>query len=154
MDNEGVDKPVDDQCSEQSTSGDKKNALPPSMNALKHGIYSLGSLPKGCSYIARITGRYKRALQDALLADKRTPTVADEGLVQTAVRHERHALLCQRWLRVEFDSLTPSERLAYSKEICLATERRDKCIAMLGLKCSAERDPFAGLYDDDAGGDL
>jgi hypothetical protein len=57
----------------------------------------------------------------------------DAALINTAFRAERHAQLAQRWLAREADSMTPADRLSYSREVARASEARDKAIAALDL---------------------
>jgi hypothetical protein len=62
--------------------------------------------------------------------------------IQTAQRWEKHARLASRWLRMEFDSLTPDQRVAFSREAAKASSERDKAIASLGIKSLRDRSPW------------
>ncbi len=82
----------------------KMGAPPKNKNHLRHGL-TAGSLPRGCSYIARITNELRREIEKAVLSLKGEIGIADAAHVNTACRFERHAMLAQRWLRHEVNTL-------------------------------------------------
>jgi hypothetical protein len=131
-----------------STTTDKGGARKGNTNAQTHGLRSLlttGSLPPGSGYIKRITNHLRAALERTVAEHKGGEvSLADAATVQTAVRWERHAMLCQRWLRIEGQTLTPDQRLAFSRDIARASTERDKCIRALGI--DRPPDPFRDLY--------
>jgi len=112
-------------------------------NAMRHGLRA-GSLPKGASYIAREMVALRREIEDAVLARRGRIELYEAALIQTAVRWERHALLAQRWLRLNAETMTHEERVRYSREIARASSERDKCLKLLGL--DQEKDVWAELY--------
>ena len=115
-------------------------------NAMKHGKgLSLGSLPPGCSYIKRQTNLLDRELQALTLQVHGAIGPVERMLIQTAIRHERHAQLAQRWLRLNAEVMSHDVRLAYSREIARASSARDKAIAELDLRAKQD-DILAGLY--------
>ena len=58
--------------------------------------------------------------------------------IQTAVRWELHWALSMRWLRTEFDQLSPVDRIRFSESAAKASENRDRAIAKLELKTEPE----------------
>ena len=71
--------------------------------------------------------------------------LADAAAINSAVRWERHAMLAQRWLRVDVAGMDASTRLAYSRDVARASSERDKCIRALGLEPSKRGDPWSIL---------
>jgi hypothetical protein len=71
-------------------------------------------------------------------------TLIDAAYINTAFRCERHAQLAQRWLAMEAESMTPGDRLNYSREVARASAERDKAIAALRLD---ERSGFDDLWN-------
>ncbi len=114
-------------------------------NAVRHGLRA-GQLPKGASYIKRETDVLRRIIEDAVAAlDGGNVSLYHAGVVQSCIRWERHAMLCQRWLRLEAGDLTPDQRLAFSRDIARASTERDKCLRELGLNVKPNSDPWAAL---------
>lgn len=113
-------------------------------NRLRHGLRA-GRLPRGCGSIRKACDRLRRQLEDAVVYERGEVSLADAATIQTALRWERHAMLSQRWLRLEGDSLTPGDRLAFSREIARASAERDKCLRSLNLEPAAEPNPWAKL---------
>lgn len=112
----------------------------------KHGLTS-GRLPFGASYITRMCGRLERALEDDVRSRKGRITLYDVTLIQTAMRWEKHSQLAQRWLRMHLDDLSPDQRITFSKECALASERRDLALAKLGIAKGAVEVMSRSLYD-------
>jgi hypothetical protein len=83
-----------------------------------------------------------RALRQAVLDCGTLLDVVTLATIQTAMRWEKHARLAGRWLRKEAATLTPDQRLAFSRESARASAERDKAIAALGLKRPSERSPW------------
>ena len=71
--------------------------------------------------------------------------LADAAAINSAVRWERHAMLAQRWLRVDVGDMDATTRLAYSRDVAKASSERDKCIRALGLEPSKQSDPWSIL---------
>lgn len=133
----------------EELTGRKKTGAPKgNRNRLRHGRYSLslGALPDGCTYIASLTGALRRDLEAAVIAE-RGPTISltDAGLITTICRHERHALMCQKWLR-STPGMAPETRLAFSREIVHAAERRDRAIRALQLLNGRRGDAMEQFY--------
>lgn len=97
-------------------------------NNLRHGLRA-GRLPPGCGTIRRAIDELRRQLEDAVLRAHGEIDVLAAAQIQTAIRFERHAMLAQRWLRLNADMMQPAERLAYSRDIAKASESRDKAMA-------------------------
>ena len=110
-------------------------------NALKHGL-SAGKLPKGASYVMRMTSRLSESLEAEALEVRGRLGVYELACINSAIRWERHALLCQRWLR-EAEDLTPDQKIAFSREIARASSERDKSLKALGLDAMPEVGPVA-----------
>jgi len=118
----------------------------PHRNALKHGLrtLSLGTMPKGASYVGQLSCRFRRDLEAAVMAIKGEISLMDAAYINTACRCERHALLAQRWLRHNAHEMTHDQRLNYSKEIANASMSRDKALGKLGI--DKRQDDFKTLY--------
>lgn len=78
--------------------------------------------------------QFRVAVEQAVLDAHGSISLTHACLIATAARWERHGLLALRWLRERHDALDDSQRLAYSKAIAEASERRDKAIAALRLE--------------------
>jgi hypothetical protein len=114
-------------------------------NATRHGLRSeLNRLPPGCGRVQKQRDELRRFLEAAVLERTESIDVYAATTIQTACRWAAHAALAARWLRAECGSMTPEQRLAYSREVCRASSERDRCIRDLGL--DKQPDPFAGLY--------
>ncbi len=110
-------------------------------NALKTGL-SAGKLPPGCAYIKRMAAQLQRTLEAEVLDAVGEIGVYHAATIQSAVRWEKHALLSQRWLRQAQESLTPAERLSFSREVARASSERDKCLDRLGLGHGSAQAPY------------
>ena len=113
-------------------------------NAIRHGL-AAGNLPRGSGYIVRLTNQFRSAVEDALRDAGHEVDLVAAATIHTCVRWERHAQLAQRWLRREADSLTPDQRLAFSRDIARASAERDKCLRLLGLEVGKGRDAWGAL---------
>lgn len=120
-------------------------APPKNRNATRHGLRA-ASLPKGASYIARATSELRRAVEDAVLSRKGEISVVDAATVQTVMRFERHAMLCQRWLRMHFEDMNHDQRLRYSAEVARASASRDAALRSLGIESGSQADLLARAY--------
>jgi hypothetical protein len=101
-------------------------------NALTHGLCA-GKLPAGCAYVKRLAAQLQRTLEAEVLDVRGEIGVYEAATIQSAVRWEKHALLSQRWLRLSQETLTPEQRLAFSREIARASTERDKCLERLDI---------------------
>lgn len=127
---------------DDSRTGEHKPGAPcQNTNALRHGRFSvLGAAPKGAGYIKRMVGQARRQLEAACVAAHGEIDITNAALINSACRAERHALLCGRWLKLEVDA-SPETRLALSREIVAASEKRDKAIRSLNLE-TKKRNPW------------
>jgi len=123
---------------------------------VKHGLTAGRLLPKGCGWIILLSRRFQHSLVAAVKRQRaeigQDPddvelTLWELAAIQTCVRWERHAVLSQRWMRVH-DDLKPMELLHFSREVCRASNERDKCMRSLGLDAGLA-DTYAGLYGDE-----
>ena len=119
-------------------------------NGFRHGMRG-SNLPKGCGGILRATHHFRRQLEDAVLQARQEITLLDSAFINTAYRAERHAQLAQRWLAKEADTMTPADRLAYSRETVRASAERDKAIAALDLPKRPSADPWGTLHNGSNG---
>lgn len=101
-------------------------------NNLRHGLKA-GKLPVDARYIEARLNALRRELEALVIEVKGAVNLADAALIQTCLRWEKHAELCQRWLRKELASLTPEQRLRFSESVAKASAARDKAIEQLGL---------------------
>lgn len=118
----------------------KGTFAPGNRAAQTHGLRSgLGQsrLPKDCQTIIRHSGRFRIALMEAVRAKAGrrdgTLTVAEEGLIVSAVTHEQRRRLAQRWLRIEWEAnrLTTEGFLKLQEVMGSATRQRDEAVASL-----------------------
>lgn len=109
---------------------------------VRHGLTS-GALPHGCSWIATLVRQFREGVERAVLDLRGEISLFDAACINTAARHEQHALLAQRWLRREAAELSPDQRLAFSREIGKASAERDRALRALGLDKRASDDPWA-----------
>jgi hypothetical protein len=116
-----------------------------SLGPIRHGL-ATEKLPPGCGGIRKVLAQFQQALEVAVLAVRECLSITDAALISSAVHWQRHSLLAMRWLRLEFASLSPQDRLHYSREIALASDKRDKCIKELRLDAAA-RTLTANYYD-------
>lgn len=119
-----------------------KGGQPGNTNALRHGLKS-GSLPKDAKYIQHQINKLRRILEAAVLEVKGQITLTDASCILSAIQWEKHKALCHRWLRIEGDSMKPTDRLTFSREIARASNERDRCIRELDL----DRDPIQSQWD-------
>lgn len=115
-------------------------------NAMRHGLLA-GKLPKGCSYIANRTLALRREVERSVISIKGEVTLLDASSIQSAIRWERHAMLCQRWLTKAIDELTPEQRLSFSREVARASTERDRCLRALNLDVGSDS-VLRTLYGD------
>lgn len=106
-------------------------APPKNRNGIRHGLRG-SQLPKGCSGIARAMSIFRGIVEKAVLATKGEITLMDAATINSAYRWERHAALCERWLREK--DLSHADKLAFSREIARASSERDRCLRLLNLE--------------------
>ena len=120
-------------------------APPMNRNRTRHGLCA-GRLPKGAAYVKRTCDGLRRAIEAEVLARHGELSLHHAALIQSAIRWERHALLVQRWLRLDCDRMDMATRLAYSRDIARASAERVKCLTALRLDRDRSRDILATLY--------
>lgn len=108
-------------------------------NNLRHGLRAatLGKVPKGASYVGRLLTRLRKDLEAAVVEAKGELNLQDSLTVNTACRWERHALLANRWLAHNSETMTFDQRLNFSRDIARAAENRDRAVRNLGLDQNA-----------------
>jgi hypothetical protein len=84
-------------------------------------------------------------LEAAVMEARGEITLVDAAYVNTAFRAERHAQLAQRWLALEAATMTPADRLSYSREVARASQQRDVAIAALNLPKRPDADFWSTL---------
>lgn len=60
-------------------------------------------------------------------------TLTAAAIIESATKWQRHGRLATKWLNEQYETLTPEQRLSFSREAAKASESRDKCIRALGL---------------------
>lgn len=137
-----MSKPPSDDTPKGDNPRRKRGGQSANRNALRHGLKA-GQLPRDAKYIEVRLNIFRRQLEDAVLAAKREVSLADAAAIQTCLRWERHAALAQRWLVKADKTMSPTEKLNFSREIARASTERDRAIAALEL----DRDSQAGILD-------
>jgi hypothetical protein len=128
-------------CGKPGRSGPPKG----NRNSIRHGLKA-SQLPAGCKYIEIRLNGFRRQLEDAVIEAKREVTMVDAGIIQTAMRWERHAALAQRWLAKAGDTLKPLERLKFSEAIARASTERDRALQQLKIDRDARDGIIEALY--------
>lgn len=155
MNNKTSDDSAPATLNEHSTSGvegkstdpkprGKRGAPKSNKNAIRHGL-TCGQLPKGCTWVATLANELRKSLEDAVATAKGEISLYDAAIINSATRWERHAMLAQRWLRVE-TTLTIDQKLAFHREVARASTERDKCLKELGLHTSDTSGIIDALY--------
>jgi hypothetical protein len=88
---------------------------------------------------------FRRAAEAAIIEKHGQLAFSHGVLLQTACEHFAHGLRVRRWLRLGWDGFNTDQRLAYSREIGLALDRRDKVLKQLDLDQNPN-DPASTLY--------
>jgi len=112
---------------------------------LRHGLKA-GQLPDGCKYVELRLNKFRRYVEDCVIAAKGEVSLTDAAYIQSAMRWERHGVLAQRWLKQNFDKMTHADKLRFSREIADASDKRDKAIRNLNLDYDRTQDVLADLY--------
>jgi hypothetical protein len=122
-------------------------------NAMRHGLKA-GKLPTDCQHIEIACNVLRRQLEDAVVKARGQVSLTDAATIQSALRWERHSALALRWLRIQGDKLSASDRLRFSEAIAKASDNRDRNIRMLGLDRDEADDMVRALYARPGGGAL
>jgi len=124
-----------------------RNRMQSGLSAVR-GWLTIGSLPKGASYIRRTLGRMRTELESAVLAMHGEITPYHAALIQSATRHEARSMLAGRWLRLEGAKASLADRLSLLATVTNASDARDKCLEKLGLDKRPGANPWAALDAD------
>ncbi len=128
-----------------ASSGPEQGKRGNSRGNLRHGLKS-GQMPKGAKYLEHRLNKFRRYLEDSVLALRGEVTLTDAAHIQSCIRWERHSLLSQRWLTKQYDELKPLERIRFSEEVAKASDKRDKSITALRLDRDTQSDVIEALY--------
>lgn len=103
-------------------------------NRTRHALRA-ATLPPSCKYIENAIRTFRRYVFDLLVEQSggADPSFTAQAVLQSACRHEQRALLCARWLRIDHDTLSATERVAIARDISNATTARDAALKQLGL---------------------
>lgn len=112
-------------------------------NRLRHGLRA-AQLPREARYIELAINTFRRQLEDTLTDAYGETTIYQAALINSACRHERRAMLAERWFRLSNGELSLADKLQLHKTISDASDARDKCLERLQLNVN-ESDPWEGL---------
>jgi len=102
-------------------------------NAFRHGLKAIGMLPKDCEWVHRRLVAFRGVLEDEVTATHGRIGLVHGAIIQTTLRWEMVAVLAQRWLREANDTLSPTEKLAFARQIAMASDSRDRALGRLDL---------------------
>lgn len=105
----------------------------------------LGSLGDSQARVETDAYSYRRTLEEACLEANGEITLVHAHAIDAATRWMRHGQLALAWLREHEPKMDHAQRLAYSKAIAEAADRRDKSVERLKLDRDAE-DVAANFY--------
>ncbi len=108
------------------------NALSTATRVNVHRL-TLGRLPRRFIAAERVARTYRRSLEQAVVAQKGEIGLKDAHWLDSAVKHELHALMLRRILREQTETLTAVETVRISESIAKASESRNRCYGMLEL---------------------
>lgn len=121
---------------EHSTGG----APPDNENRVRHGVFSwcaAGRVPlkiKGGAHLRAMLRVLRRGLVlETENVHGRAPSIFEQGVIASAVRHEGRARLLEMVVQREWETLAAAERVAILREIGSASDSRDKCLRSIGL---------------------
>jgi hypothetical protein len=147
------------------TSGKKAGAPIGNNNGLRHGRHSRRVIPMGTlstryAHVTRVCNFIRRQLESAVIEQHGEISLVAAATINTAVRHERHAQLAQKWLR-DNPKLPVETRLAISRDIAKASTERDRAIRLLlpingnpdAWSFPALPEPAGTMVTDDSGSD-
>jgi hypothetical protein len=93
---------------------------------------SAGRWPKGCAHDQRRIAEFRAELTAKVAEKYGEVSLSHELQIVAILRFEGTVRLLDRWQAKE-PNLTLAERLQISRDICTATESRNKAFAKLGL---------------------
>lgn len=137
----------------------KGGAQKGNLNRYRHGLRQTGACgdrrilvlptsPARDRWADRLVDALRRKWEQAVIEQKGELARADEEAIQTAAKWELHSIRAGTWLRRDHDKMTTAERIAASREMAEASERRDKALAKLGIDgmATTEADHIAAYF--------
>jgi hypothetical protein len=111
-------------------------------NSYRHGLFSPRG-PAGASYIDRAAGKFRRHLEDQVLAVHGEISTLAASLIQTAAEAARTALAELSELRelIDADKLDPQHRTAKRAAALKALDLRDRKVKELGITWRPDNEP-------------
>lgn len=110
-------------------------------------------LGKGGAYVAAQLARLGKLLRDAVAeATGEPPTLGQDLLIKSALRHEQSAVLLQRKLRIAGCDLPAEELELLTRRIAAESDRRDAILEKLGIAgrlAGGSAGPFLPPIDDE-----
>ena len=104
----------------------------------------LGACPGNGAWVRRACDKLRVIITQAVESQGIEVDVKTAGLIQTACRYERAALLAGKWLRERYADLDDDQRLKYLTSIADLSAKRDAALARLPLG-TGDNDPLAAL---------
>ena len=83
-------------------------------NAARHYLKA-GKLPPTMAYIEKRVNAFRRHLEDAVGKAKGEVSIVDAAAINSALKWERHGILCQHYLRHNEETLSVDQFLKYSE---------------------------------------
>jgi len=115
------------------------------INAVKSGNriqgiirLTLGELPGTMRRQLSSARKYRRDLENAVVAVKGEVNLNDAHLIDLATNAETHASVCRWLMRERLDKMSTNDVLACSREILKAKEARNRAFAKLNLDADQE----------------
>lgn len=102
-------------------------------NALRHGL-RCSTMPDGSRDIEGDLSRFRKEIEDRVLAERGSVSVEDSDVINSAVRAERRARLADRHLMRGWESMTNVERLRFMEIEERNTAIRRREVERLRLK--------------------
>lgn len=101
-------------------------------NSVRHGL-TTGKMPPSAGRVIMLVRKFRESVAEAVSAERGEINIYDAALIDSAAHWQRHSLLAQRWLRVDYENLSMDSRLSYSREVARAASERDRCLKLLKL---------------------
>jgi len=139
------EKPKPDTRADAAKKGWTKRKGMETPPSIRHNFVA-GKLPGNCKDIQNRGDRIRRMLESAVLDAKGEIGITDASCINSAIRWERHAQLCNRWLLNNHGAMSHADKLKFSRETADASDKRDKAIRQLGLDKDSEHDLVTALY--------
>jgi hypothetical protein len=102
-------------------------------DGLRFGLTCI-PLPKGAWRIGSDVNKFRKHLEDAVLAARGAVTAVDAATINRAARWEALARCAARWLAREGDDMQPETRRSFLLDIARGTTERDRAVADLALE--------------------